>query len=93
MNQTLVPSIDPEEEIGFMNIDETDFSSMNRAEQIRHFEVEGYVVFPAILNPDEIARLKSELTDAEMILARGVISARGLGKLFAKIEEDHTMPP
>ena len=66
MNQTLVPSIDPEEEIGFMNIDETDFSSMSRAEQIRHFEVEGYVVFPAILNPDEIARLKSELTDAEM---------------------------
>ena len=42
--QTPIPPIDPEEEIGFMNIDETDFSSMNRAEQIRHLEVEGYLV-------------------------------------------------
>ncbi|MCH7688542.1 MAG: phytanoyl-CoA dioxygenase family protein [Planctomycetes bacterium] len=66
MNQTSVPAIDPEEEIGFMNIDKTDFSSVSRAEQIRHFEVEGYVVFPSILKPDVIARIKSELADAEM---------------------------
>src|SRR5205814_473203 len=66
MNKTLVPPINPEDEIPFMNIDTTDFSAMGRAEKIRHFEVEGYVVFPAILKPDVIARLKSELADAEM---------------------------
>jgi len=66
MNQTPLPSIKPEDEIPFMNIDTTDFRSMGRAEQIRHFEVEGYVVFPEILKPDVIARLKSELAAAEM---------------------------
>ena len=49
-----------------MNIDETDFTSMSRAEQIRHFEVEGYVALPSILTLDLIAELKSELADAEM---------------------------
>jgi hypothetical protein len=43
------------EEVDFMNIDETDFTSMDRAEQIRRLEVEGYVVFPEILKPDLIA--------------------------------------
>ena len=38
----------PEPECDFMNIDETDFSAMSRPEQIRHFEVEGYVVLPKI---------------------------------------------
>lgn len=66
MNQVTVPPINPEEEIGFMHIDRTDFASLSRAAQIRHFEVEGYVVFPAILTPDVIARLKSELAAAEM---------------------------
>ncbi len=63
---TQVPSIDPEEEIGFMNIDETNFTSMNRAQLIRHFEVEGYAVLPAILNADTIAQLKRELADIPM---------------------------
>ena len=40
------PSPIPEPEADFMNVDETDFSTMSRAEQIRRFEVEGYVVFP-----------------------------------------------
>jgi hypothetical protein len=66
MSQTTVPPIRPEEEIDFMNIDETDFTSMSRPEQIRHLEVEGYVVLPSILTPDVIGRLKSELADAEM---------------------------
>ena len=55
-----------DDEPGFMNIDTTDFTSMNRPEQIRHLEVEGYVVFPRILGPEMIARIKSELADAEM---------------------------
>ena len=53
-------------EVDFMRLDETDFASMSRPEQIRHFEVEGYVVFPSILPPDLINRVKSEMADAEM---------------------------
>ena len=49
-----------------MNVDETDFSSMSRAAQIRHLEVEGYVVLPSILTADVIASVKSELSNVEM---------------------------
>lgn len=66
MQQSPVPKIDPEEEIGFMNVDDTDFSTFTRGRQIRHLEVEGYVVFPEILDPELVARLKAELADAEM---------------------------
>ena len=66
MTPTVVPPIDPEEEIDFMHIDEKDFFALNRTELIRHFEVEGYVVFPAILDSATIARLHQELADAEM---------------------------
>ena len=58
--------VPPEDEIPFMHIEETDFSSMSRREQIRHLEVEGYVVFPRILSEEFVARLKSELADVEM---------------------------
>ncbi|MCH2372545.1 MAG: phytanoyl-CoA dioxygenase family protein [Planctomycetes bacterium] len=60
------PKNDHDDQIPFMKIDETDFGALSRAEQIRHFEVEGYVVFPEILSAELIARLKSELADAEM---------------------------
>ena len=60
------PSAAPHEEAGFMRLDETDFSSLTRAEQIRHLEVEGYLVLPRIIPPDVIARLKHELSDAQM---------------------------
>ena len=66
VNETKIPAIDPEEEIHFMNIDETDFDSMTVPEQVRHFEVEGYVVLPGVLDTATIAQLKSELADAEM---------------------------
>ncbi|MCP4174373.1 MAG: phytanoyl-CoA dioxygenase family protein, partial [Fuerstiella sp.] len=55
-----------DDKIPFMNIDETDFSSMSRPEQIRHLEVEGYVVFPEILTAAQIANIKDEMADAEM---------------------------
>ncbi len=58
--------IGAEEEIGFMNLDETDFRSMSRPEQIRHLEVEGYVVFPAILSAEVIGWMKEQLATAEM---------------------------
>lgn len=66
MPQTVTPPLAPEEIIGFMNLDTTDFASMSRAEQIRHLEVEGYLVMPRILPPDVIARIKRELAEAEM---------------------------
>lgn len=56
----------PHSEAGFMRVDETDFTSMPRAEQIRRFEVEGYVVFPSILAAETVSRLKGELASAEM---------------------------
>ena len=61
-----VPQIDPNEEIGFMNVDATDFASMSRASPIRDLEVEGYTVFPSILPQEVILRIKEELADAEM---------------------------
>ncbi|MFP6763031.1 MAG: phytanoyl-CoA dioxygenase family protein [Planctomycetaceae bacterium] len=49
-----------------MRIDETDFSSMSRSQQIRHFEVEGYVALPEILTTGLIDRVKHEMVSAEM---------------------------
>lgn len=66
MTPTKKPLIDAEHRIPFMNRDETDFSAMSGPERIRHFEVEGYVVFPRILAPEQVDRLKAELDDAEM---------------------------
>jgi ectoine hydroxylase-related dioxygenase (phytanoyl-CoA dioxygenase family) len=60
------PATDANEEIGFMNLDETDFSSMTRPQQIRHLEVEGYLVLPRIVPADLMARIKRELAEAEM---------------------------
>ncbi len=56
----------PEEEVPFMSLDQTDFTAMTRPEQIRHLEVEGYVVFPEILPPVLIDKLKGELSDIKM---------------------------
>jgi hypothetical protein len=58
--------IDPRDEIGFMNIDRTDFAAMTPPERIRHLEVEGYAAFPRILDAERIARIKREMADAEM---------------------------
>ncbi len=66
MTQANIPAIDPDEEIHFMNVDPTDFGSMTLPEQIRHFEVEGYVVFPKLLDAGAIAAIKKEMADAEM---------------------------
>lgn len=55
-----------EREVDFMNVDTTDYSTLDRAEQIRRFEVEGYIVLPSILPPELIARISQEMADAEM---------------------------
>ena len=66
MNETTIPEIAPEEIIDFMNIDRTDFGSFTRAQQVRHFEVEGYVMLPDMLDAGQIAELKAELADVPM---------------------------
>ena len=66
MKPTERPQIDPDERIPFMNVDDTDFDGMLRAERIRHFEVEGYVVSPRILDRELVARIQAELAEAEM---------------------------
>jgi ectoine hydroxylase-related dioxygenase (phytanoyl-CoA dioxygenase family) len=60
------PVTKPQHEASFMNIDETDFSALSRAEQIRHFEVEGYVVLPGILPAEIVDSIRREMADAEM---------------------------
>lgn len=65
MSQQSRPT-DPQDDVPFMHLDETDFSSMTRPQQIRSLEVEGYVVLPRILDEQQIARIKQELADAEM---------------------------
>ena len=61
-----IPEIHPDEVIDFMNIDKTDYSSFTMAQRIRHFEVEGYVVLPDMLDAELIAKLKAELADMPM---------------------------
>jgi len=66
MKDVTIPKIDPEELIDFMNVDDTDFSSLTPPQRIRHLEVEGYVVLPDMLDAEHIARLKSELAEIPM---------------------------
>jgi ectoine hydroxylase-related dioxygenase (phytanoyl-CoA dioxygenase family) len=55
-----------EEEIGFMNIDETDFSCLTVGQQIRHLEVEGYAVLPDVLGAEQMERIKAQMAEAPM---------------------------
>ncbi|MDP6447714.1 MAG: phytanoyl-CoA dioxygenase family protein, partial [Pirellulaceae bacterium] len=79
MEPTDSPQADLASEPNFMHIDETDFSSLSRGEQIRRLEVEGYLVLPGILDAALVAKLKEELRDAEMTHASySVHQARGV---------------
>ena len=46
-------------------IDDRDWSRLTLGERIRQIEVEGYVVLPALLDAEQIARLKSETARLE----------------------------
>ena len=59
-------TIDPKDEIDFMNVDETDFSNFSLGEKIRHFEVEGFVVIKDAIDAATIAQINSEMADAPM---------------------------
>ena len=53
-------------DIEFMNVDQTDFSTFTLAQQIRHLEVEGFVVMPDVLGKEQIDRINKEMSDAPM---------------------------
>ena len=55
------------ENIPHMNIINKDFKSFSRSEQIRHLEVEGYLVVPNALNEQQINDVKIGMSDAEML--------------------------
>jgi len=42
------------------HVDDRDWSALSRGEQIRHLEVEGYVLLPGVLSPAQVQELKSE---------------------------------
>ena len=46
-------------------IDERDWSQLTLGERIRQIEVEGYLVLPDLISPDEIEALKSETARLE----------------------------
>ncbi|MCA9175064.1 MAG: phytanoyl-CoA dioxygenase family protein [Planctomycetales bacterium] len=56
----------PAAEADFMKFDTTNFASFSRGEQIRHLEVEGYLVMPSLIPLDIVSQVKRELADAEM---------------------------
>ena len=76
--------IDPEEEIGFMNIDETDFGALGRPRQIRHLEVEGVVVNQF----QSRARLPKILVDE--LIEEGLPILEPLISPSVKIRESHS---
>ena len=43
-----------------MNIVTTDWRALSLPEQIRHLEVEGYVVLPDALTPEQLEQLRAE---------------------------------
>ena len=56
-----------EENNPHMRIVEKNFESFTRPQQIKHLEVEGYLVIPKVLNQRQINDLKIGMSDAEML--------------------------
>ena len=56
-----------EENNPHMRIEEKNFESFTRPQQIKHLEVEGYLVIPKVLNQRQINDVKIGMSDAEML--------------------------
>ena len=56
-----------EENNPHMRIVEKNFKSFTRPQQIKHLEVEGYLVIPKVLNQRQINDVKIGMSDAEML--------------------------
>ena len=56
-----------EENNPYMRIIEKNFESFTRPQQIKHFEIEGYLIIPKVLNEREINDVKVGMSDAEML--------------------------
>ena len=66
MSETASATDTASEEIGFMNIDKTDFGRFTLGQQIRHLEVEGYVVFPDVLGAEQMEQISAQMAAAPM---------------------------
>ena len=60
-NKNIILKYNEEKNIPHMNIINKNFQTFSRSEQIRHLEVEGYLVIPKILNKKQIDDVKSEM--------------------------------
>ncbi len=49
-----------------MNVVRTDWRAMTDAERLKHFEIEGYVVLPNLIDAATIARVKADCADLPM---------------------------
>ena len=63
------------------HIDDRDWSALTLGEQIRQIEVEGYLLLPDLLSPDDIARLKSETAKLETTPVDYSVHQRGCPNL------------
>ena len=78
------------------NIDDRDWSALTLGERIRQIEVEGYLVLPDLLCPDQIAALKAETAKLETIPVDYSVNQRGCPKIqfkSGKITELVAHPP
>jgi len=66
MSETASAPDTASEEIGFMNIDKTDFGRFTLGQQIRHLEVEGYVVLPDVLGAEQMEQINAQMAEAPM---------------------------
>ena len=58
-------------------ISEDGWNDLNRSQQVRHLEVEGYVVLPGLLDADHIFRLKSQVSRFETTHVDYSVNQRG----------------
>ena len=42
-------------------LDQTDWAAFNTAQRIKHLEIEGFVLFPSLLDREQVAAIKAEL--------------------------------
>jgi hypothetical protein len=54
---------------GSRRLDTTDWTSLTLGQRIRHLELEGYVVLPDLLSPEQVANFKRQLAPVETIPA------------------------
>jgi len=70
------------EEIATARQDQTDWARLSREERIRAIELDGYVVIPDLLSPDQLEALRTEIDALSMHTADYSQHKRGSGELW-----------